>query len=95
MSYVILGLLNMATKASKIAFFFCCIITTVFIVLIILFSLWTVLVNLKISFHFFPTFTCVYLQLGHAVAQLVEALCYQSEGRGFDSRWCHWNFSLT
>jgi hypothetical protein len=24
---------------------------------------------------------------GHAVAQLVEAL------RGFDSRWCNWNFS--
>jgi len=24
------------------------------------------------------------------VAQLVEP-----EGRGFDSRWCHWNFSLT
>jgi len=29
---------------------------------------------------------------GHAVAQLVEALCYKSEGRGFDSRWCHWIF---
>ena len=29
---------------------------------------------------------------GHAVAQLVEALRYKSEGRGFDSRWCHWNF---
>ena len=27
--------------------------------------------------------------LGHAVAQLVEALRYKSEGRGFDSRWCH------
>jgi hypothetical protein len=24
------------------------------------------------------------------VAQLVEALCYKLEGRGFDSRWCHW-----
>jgi len=24
-----------------------------------------------------------------------EALRYNSEGRGFDSRWCHWNFSLT
>ena len=32
---------------------------------------------------------------GYAVAQLVEALCYKSEGRGFDSRSCHWNFSLT
>jgi hypothetical protein len=29
---------------------------------------------------------------GHAVAQLVEVLRYKPEGRGFDSRWCHWNF---
>ena len=28
-------------------------------------------------------------------AQLVEALCYKLEKRGFDSGWCHWNFSLT
>jgi hypothetical protein len=26
---------------------------------------------------------------GQAVAQLTEALCYKSEVRGFDSRWCH------
>ena len=31
----------------------------------------------------------------HAVAQLVEALRYKPDGLGFDSRWCHWNFSLT
>jgi hypothetical protein len=30
-----------------------------------------------------------------AVAQLVEAMHYKPEGRGLDSRWCHWNFSLT
>jgi len=30
-----------------------------------------------------------------AVAQLVEALRCKPEGRGFDSRWCHWDFSLT
>jgi hypothetical protein len=29
------------------------------------------------------------------VAQLVEALRYKPEGRGFDSRRCHWNFSMT
>jgi hypothetical protein len=29
------------------------------------------------------------------MAQLVEALCYKTEGCGFDSQWCHWNFSLT
>ena len=37
----------------------------------------------------------VLAMLGTAVAQLVEALHYKSAGRGFDSRWCHWNFSLT
>ena len=31
----------------------------------------------------------------HAVAQLVKALHYKPEGRGFDSRWCHFHFSLT
>jgi len=29
------------------------------------------------------------------VAQLVEALHYKLEGSRFDSRLCHWNFSLT
>jgi hypothetical protein len=42
-------------------------------------------------------FNCnLYLRsAGHAVVQLVEALRYKPEGRGFDSRWYHWNFSLT
>jgi len=35
------------------------------------------------------------LLTGNAVTQLVDALRYKSEGRGFDSRWCHWNISLT
>jgi len=35
------------------------------------------------------------MRWGHVVAQLFEALRYKPEGRGFDSRWCHWNFSLT
>jgi len=26
---------------------------------------------------------------------VVKALCYKSEGRLLDSRWCHWNFLLT
>jgi len=29
------------------------------------------------------------------VAHLFEAMPYKPEGRGFDFRWCHWNFSLT
>ena len=36
-----------------------------------------------------------YILLGHAVAQLVDALRYKPEGRGFDYRWYHWNFLLT
>jgi len=35
------------------------------------------------------------VEMGHAVAQLVEALSYKPDGRGFNSRWCHWNFSVT
>jgi hypothetical protein len=38
-----------------------------------------------------PSYTMVQ---GHAVAQLVEALRYKPEGRGFNFRWCHWIFSL-
>jgi hypothetical protein len=33
-------------------------------------------------------------KVGARGAQFVEALRYKPEGRGFDSRWCHWNFSL-
>jgi hypothetical protein len=33
--------------------------------------------------------------IGQAVAQLVEALRYNSVGRGFDYACCHFNFSLT
>jgi hypothetical protein len=35
------------------------------------------------------------LSTGHAVAQLSEALRSKLEGPEFDSRLCHWNFSLT
>jgi hypothetical protein len=26
---------------------------------------------------------------------VVKALRYKPAGSGFDSRWCHWNFSVT
>ena len=32
---------------------------------------------------------CYALILWHVVAQLVKALRYKSEGRGFDFQWCH------
>jgi hypothetical protein len=31
----------------------------------------------------------------YAVVQLAEALRYKPEGRRFDFRWGHWDFSLT
>jgi hypothetical protein len=37
----------------------------------------------------------VLMDTGNAVVQLVEALHYNLEGHGFDSRWCHLKFSLT
>jgi len=33
--------------------------------------------------------------MGYAVAQLTKALRYKPQGRGFHSRWSHWDFSLT
>ena len=44
-------------------------------------------------FVFYLLFVIV-IFLEHAVAQLVEALRYKSEGCGFDPRWYHWNFSV-
>ena len=36
----------------------------------------------------------VYLKQNRS-STVVKVLYYKSEGRWFDSRWCHWNFSLT
>ena len=44
----------------------------------------------EVTFLSFPS-----LYKGLVVVQLVEALHYKPEGSRFDSRWCHWNFSLT
>jgi hypothetical protein len=38
---------------------------------------------------------CVVQVAGARGGALVEALLYKPEGRGIDSRWCRWNFSLT
>jgi hypothetical protein len=45
--------------------------------------------------HIITQFAFFTVLRGHGVAQLIEALRYKPEGRGFDSRYCHWNFSLT
>ena len=36
----------------------------------------------------------IFKKWGHAMAHLVEVLPYKSEGREFDSRLYHYNFSL-
>jgi hypothetical protein len=45
-----------------------------------------------LSFHTLLKSTCIFDPRGGAV---VAALRYKPAGREFDSRWCHWNFSLT
>ena len=46
---------------------------------------------LKIHMFNVPTL----LRWGYEVVQFFVALHYKSEGRGFDSRWSNWKFSLT
>ena len=52
-----------------------------------------------LKIHLIVVLTAIYFSYyksnWRAVAQLVEELRFKPEGRGFDSRWCRWNFSLT
>ena len=34
------------------------------------------------------------LVAGDRGGTVVKVLCHKSEGRWFDSRWCHWNFPI-
>ena len=49
----------------------------------------------------YVTFQAVYIFIGSSNVWgarggvVVKALRYKPAGRGFDSRWCHWNFSVT
>jgi hypothetical protein len=53
--------------------------------------------NVFTILYLFTAFYCIHLfTQGTADGGTVaKVLCYKSEGRWFDSRWCHWNFSLT
>jgi len=42
----------------------------------------------RVKFNFY------FIYYGDRGSTVVKVLCYKSEGRWFDSRWCHWNFSL-
>jgi len=47
-----------------------------------------------LTVHLGTIFVNNQLDAGHAVAQLVNALRYKPEGRGFDFRWGHWIFFI-
>jgi hypothetical protein len=51
--------------------------------------------NAQMIYIFFSICSTYIFRWGYAVEQLVEALRYKPEGRGFDYRWSHWNFSVT
>jgi hypothetical protein len=48
----------------------------------------------KITFQCYGGIRCHSTE-GDRGYTVVKALCYISEGRCFDPKWCHWNFSLT
>jgi len=45
--------------------------------------------------HTFGDLSPVPTEYGARSGIVVKALRYKPAGRGFDSRWCHWNFSVT
>jgi hypothetical protein len=50
------------------------------------------ILNLYSCFEISVNYSSFSLNFGHAVAHLVEALCYKPEGHGLNSRWGHWIF---
>jgi len=50
----------------------------------------------RFSFLDYAFFSMMMIENGFGTSTGPDvALLYKPEGRGFDSRWCHWNFSLT
>jgi hypothetical protein len=57
-----------------------------------------ILVNDQLDALFFNVFiSCMPLRVSSWArgGVVVKALRYKPAGRGFDPRWCHWNFSVT
>jgi hypothetical protein len=48
-------------------------------------------IYLRLKYETWDTVSVSILQ-GHAVAQLIEVLCYKPEGRGSDFQCYNWNF---
>jgi hypothetical protein len=67
--------------------------------ILITFSLYTVFSEKVTECACVCVCVCVYIYIyiytGARGGVVVKALRYKPAGRGFDSRWCHWNFSVT
>ena len=77
---------NYSNYVFSILFIYIYFLFCVFFVLLLFFPF-----VLSLS-HFLQVYRPLQGDRGSAV---VKVLCHKSEGRLFDSRWCHWNFSLT
>jgi hypothetical protein len=51
-------------------------------------------VRMHMAYMFLLSLLHYLTRKGSRGGAVVEALSYKPEGRGIDSRWCHWNFSL-
>jgi hypothetical protein len=49
----------------------------------------------KVLYQHVPDYHLLHRCEGARGGRVVKALRYKPAGRGFDSRWCHWNFSVT
>jgi hypothetical protein len=58
------------------------------------FPFFTFLISLKV-YDEGEVLTGYILSCGARGGVVVKAISYKPAGRGFDSRWCHWNFSVT
>ena len=59
------------------------------------FTLENRLIESQILLREVTEFLSVLITFGARGSLVVKALRYKPAGRGFDSRWCHWNFSVT
>ena len=55
----------------------------------------TLIISLELNLHTVTLLDSSTHELGARGGVVVKALNYKPAGQGFDSRWCHWNFSVT
>ena len=58
-------------------------------IMIIIAIIIIIIIDLLVVLYFYLSY------IGARGGVVVKALRYKPVGRWFDSRWCHWNFSVT